>query len=204
MISPSLFSQSCAIFYTGEAPLVAQTDHSALPSFGCSPSRVGRAVAINERDAQDYHRPSTPLYKDFIERDLIDRYDLSSLVTRATVTSVSYGSLHVQGQETLPGFTVTSTLPDGSTEVLGARAVVFAVGPSSRPNVPAVILDALAEAGQPATGDENLPWSEQMIKGQAWCHSAAFALEGFKLFNKGVREKIARGERTTIVVVGGG
>jgi hypothetical protein len=131
-------------------------------------------------------------------------------VTQATVTSVSYGPLHVQGQEVIDGFRVESTLADGTKEVLGAKAVVFAVGPSSRPNIPKVILNALGLSRSNEKGDKeeevdpSLPWSRAAVQGEAWCHSAAFALKEFKFLTKGVGDKIARGVQTTVVVIGGG
>lgn len=41
--------------------------------------------------------------------------------------------------------------------------------------------------------------------GEGWCHSSAFALEGFDFLGQGrVREKLEEGEQVTVVVIGGG
>lgn len=157
---------------------------------------------------QDYYRPSTSLFRSFVEEELVNRYHLSSLVTHSTVTSVSYGPLHIQGEEMMDGFRVESTNADGSKEVLGAKAVVFAVGPSSKPNVPQVVKDALDSAGETAKAsleeDPSAAWRRGDVLGEAWCHSAAFALDGFTFLSKRVRAKIDERKKVTVVVIGGG
>lgn len=160
------------------------------------------AQPINERDRQDYFRPSSALFKSFISSDLIDRYSLSSLVTHSTVTSISYVQLRLEGQTDLfMGFLVHSTNPDGSTSISASKAVVVAPGPSNRPSIPEVIQKALPPSiGREGTG----PWNERENRGENWCHSTAFALPGFTPLDGRLGEKIRRGETTTALVVGGG
>lgn len=166
----------------------------------CCVSSVQRANAHLLR--QDYFRPGSALFRDFIDTELISRYQLSSLVTQATVTSVTYGPIHVQGEDTVEGMRVVSRMPDGSIETIGAKAVVFAVGPSSKPNIPAVISQALPR--HLFDEDPALPWRRDSLQGEAWCHSAAFALEGFKFLSERIQRKVRAGKPTTVVVIGGG
>lgn len=108
----------------------------------------------------------------------------------------------------MDGFRVESTNADGTKEVLGAKAVVFAVGPSSKPNVPQVVKDALESTGEafkaPPEEDHSAAWRRGEVLGRAWCHSAAFALDGFTFLSKRVRTKIDEFKKVTVVVIGGG
>ncbi|KAI5481763.1 FAD binding domain protein [Pseudohyphozyma bogoriensis] len=154
---------------------------------------VGQDTAmINERLREDYFRPSTPLFNSFISTELVERYHLSSLVEHATVTSVTYGPLHIEGQSLEDGFTITSVAPDGTTSTCGAKSVVFAVGATSTPNFPPVVKEALGER------------DEWQLEGRGWCHSAAFATEGFEFPSGELGRRIAEGRQTSMVVVGGG
>ncbi|GAA5827254.1 hypothetical protein JCM11251_001194 [Rhodosporidiobolus azoricus] len=172
-----------------------------------NPARVGRAVTINERSREDYFRPSTPLFRSFIRSDLIDRYSVSPLVTKTTVTSVSYCDIHVRGRGVERGFVVESTRPDGTKEVRGARSAVMAIGPSSRPNVPEVLKVAMPKkeemTGEEA-GEATLPWSKGEICGDNWCHSSAFGMKGCRPMDGPLGDKMRRREATRVVVVGGG
>ncbi|GAA5997241.1 uncharacterized protein JCM10292_000121 [Rhodotorula paludigena] len=169
-----------------------------------TPSRVGRAAMINERDRDDYFRPSTPLFHSFIHSELIDRYHVAPLVSHATVTSVSYGALHVRGRKPSQGFIVESVRPDGTREVRGAKAVAMAIGPSTRPNVPAVIRKALPPMPELLGVGRQAPWNREAICGEGWCHSSAFALPGCRPVDGLLGEKLRRGEPTRAVVIGGG
>ncbi|GAA5888844.1 hypothetical protein JCM6882_002874 [Rhodosporidiobolus microsporus] len=175
-----------------------------------NPGRVGRAVTVNERSREDYFRPSTPLFRSFIRADLIDRYSVAPLVTHTTVTSLAYCDIHVRGRGVEKGFVVESTLPDGTTEVRGARAAVMAIGPSSRPNVPPVLKEAMPPKreetmdGHEEAGGASMPWSKEEICGEAWCHSSAFGLKGCRPMDGPLGDKIRRGEQTRVVIVGGG
>lgn len=165
------------------------------------------AQPINERDRQDYFRPSTRLFNSFISSELIDRYDLSSLVTHSTVTSIFYVPLQLEGQEEQEpflGFLVRSRNPDGTTSTWASKAVAVAPGPSNRPNIPEVIQRALSPSSTTTTTTTTGPWNEDEIKGDNWCHSSAFAIKGFSPLDGRLGEKINKGKMTTAVVVGGG
>ncbi|BGP28498.1 hypothetical protein JCM10296v2_000233 [Rhodotorula toruloides] len=169
------------------------------------PTRIGRAALANERERQDYWRPSSPLFHTFIQDDLVERYVVASLITHATVTSLSYGTIHVVGEEPQQGFVIRSVRPDGTVEVRGAKAVVMAIGPSSMPFVPTVLRAALPSSppcAYPANGPT--PWREEEICGPGWCHSSAFASPGCRPLNGELGEKVRRGGKTHVVVVGGG
>ncbi|GAA5858728.1 hypothetical protein JCM8547_004958 [Rhodosporidiobolus lusitaniae] len=167
------------------------------------PGRVGRAVTINERSREDYFRPSTPMFRSFIQADLIDRYSVAPLVTHTTVTSLRYGTIHVRGRGIEQGFVVESTTPDGRSETRACRAAVMAIGPSSRPNIPEVLKRAMRqEEGEKKM--EGAPWDTSELCGKGWCHSSAFGLKGCRPMEGELGEKVRRGERTKVVVVGGG
>ncbi|EGU13346.1 Proteophosphoglycan ppg4 [Rhodotorula toruloides ATCC 204091] len=169
------------------------------------PTRIGRAPLANERERQDYWRPSTPLFHSFIRDDLVDRYDVASLVTHATVTSLSYGPLHVVGEEPQEGFVVRSVRQDGTVEVRGAKAVVMAIGPSSKPFIPPVLRSALPSSPASAgSASGATPWRQDEVCGPGWCHSSAFAIPGCRPLDSELGEKVRRGEKTHVVVVGGG
>ncbi|GAA5820495.1 hypothetical protein JCM3770_002273, partial [Rhodotorula araucariae] len=169
--------------------------------------RVGRAVMINEREREDYHRPSSALFRAFIRDDLITRYGAAPLVQHATVTSVSYESVHVAGRTPETAFVVRSTRPDGGAdEVRVARAVVMAVGPSGAPNIPRVVRDALpsAPAETAAAGRARAPWRTDNVCGKGWCHSTAFALSGCRPMDGELAARVRAGLPTRVVVIGGG
>ncbi|KAJ8297192.1 hypothetical protein OF846_000425 [Rhodotorula toruloides] len=169
------------------------------------PTRIGRAALANERERQDYWRPSTPLFHSFIQDDLVNRYDVASLVIHTTVTSLSYGPIHVPGEEPQEGFVVRSVRPDGIVEVRGASAVVMAIGPSSKPFIPPVLRIALPPPHPPVRPtDAAIPWRKDDVCGRAWCHSSAFALPGCRPLDGELGERVRTGERTHVVVVGGG
>ncbi|BGP12375.1 hypothetical protein JCM10213_002021 [Rhodosporidiobolus nylandii] len=169
------------------------------------PGRIGRAVAVNERSREDYYRPSTPLFRSFIRSDLIDRYSVAPLVTHTAVTSLTYRPLHIRGRGVEQGFLVESRRPDGTVEFRGARAVTIAIGPSSKPNIPPVLAAALPRLPDMRRPEETgSPWEKSEICGEGWCHSAAFALEGCRPMDEELGAKVRRGERTRVVVVGGG
>ena len=163
---------------------------------------------INERERQDYHRPSTPLFRSFIADDLVSRYSTAPLVAHATVTSVSFGKVHVQGRKVEDGFVVRSRGPDGTEEIRGARAVVLAVGPSEAPNVPRVIREAVSPArDSDSDGDERVdaaPWRKGDISGEGWCHSSAFAVPGLRPMDGPLGARVKQGLPTRVVVLGGG
>jgi len=169
---------------------------------------------INEREREDYHRPSSSLFRSFIQSDLVDRYALAPtsplppLITHTTVTSVSHEVVHVPGREPEQGFVVRSTRPDGTDEVRGARAVVLAIGPSCAPSVPRVIREAAAAAcGAQESASEGPgagPWSKADVCGEGWCHSTAFAIPGCGPMDGPLGERVRQGKPARVVVLGGG
>lgn len=182
----------------------AETRARADPRPG-RPTRIGRAPLANERERQDYWRPSTPLFCSFIHDDLVQRYDVATLVTHATVTSLSYGAVHVNGEGPQQGFVVRSVTPDRTVEVRGAKAVVMAIGPSNKPFVPPILRPALAPPSPSISPvDASTPWPMAELCGPGWCHSSAFAVRGRRPLEGELGEKVRSGEKTHVVVVGGG
>jgi hypothetical protein len=172
---------------------------------------VNGTIPINERDRQDYFRPSTRLFNSFISTDLISRYSLSDLVTQSTVTSIKYTDLQLEGSEEeeeggpFKGFVVESRNRDGSTSTHSAKAVVVAPGPSNVPNIPRVVQQALPSTMATKEDDNDGPWSPNSIRGDNWCHSSAFSLPGFTpLEGTVLGDKVRRGSNTTALVIGGG
>ncbi|GAA5950415.1 hypothetical protein JCM3765_004537 [Sporobolomyces pararoseus] len=183
--------------------------HAKKKKRGQNSPRVNGTVPINERDRQDYFRPSSSLFDSFISSELISRYSLSSLVTHSTVTQISYTMIQIEGEsEPIRGFVVESRDPDGTTSIMAAEAVVVAPGPSNLPNIPQVIRDALPPSrprrvkAEAQTG----PWNENEIRGENWCHSSAFSIGGFSPLNDEslLGQKVQRGEESTALVIGGG
>ncbi|GAA5981399.1 hypothetical protein JCM10908_004095 [Rhodotorula pacifica] len=163
---------------------------------------VGGSNLINERDRQDYQRPSTPLFRDFLQDELVDRYPVPQ-VTHTSVTSVNYGLVHVQGEGPRLGFVVDSIRPDGTPERRAAQAVAMAVGPSSVPTVPTWLHNVSARRS--ADSEEHLdPWRKEAICGSGWCHSSAFAVQGCRPTDGPLGDRVRRGEGTRVCVVGGG
>lgn len=124
-------------------------------------------------------------------------------MTQAEVIDITYGPLHVQDHDVVQGFRVIVRLPSGELETFGSKAVVFAVGPSSKYNIPPAISAALPHNAS-SIPEPGLPWSRSAVQGEAWCHSAAFAMKEFVFLSERVRAKIAKGRSTTVVVIGGG
>lgn len=164
---------------------------------------IGGAPLINERDRRDYQRPSSALFRDFVQDDLVGAYPVPD-VEHTSVTAVSHGSVHVQGEGLRQGFLVESVRPDGSTERRAAQAVVMAIGPSSVPSVPSWLLSATRsqpeERHEPTSG----PWRKEAICGPGWCHSSAFAVPGCRPREGPLGDRIRQGLKTRVCVVGGG
>ncbi|KAL8292269.1 hypothetical protein RQP46_001735 [Phenoliferia psychrophenolica] len=152
--------------------------------------KIGGDALINERSREDYHRPGTALFRAFCEAEIINRYELSNVVSKSTVTSLSYGSLHLVGEEQVDGFVVESVEADGTVVRRGAKRVVIAVGPHSTPNIPQAMRDVVGDDGT--------------TEGDGWCHSSAFARSGFRFPGKALRAAMRARKTTTMVVIGGG
>ncbi|BGP21345.1 hypothetical protein JCM10295v2_000219 [Rhodotorula toruloides] len=169
------------------------------------PTRIGRAALANERERQDYYRPLTSLFHSFIRDDLVNRYNIASLVTHTSVNSLSYGVIHIIGEELQDGFVVRSVNPDGTVEVRGAEAVVMAIGPSNKPFIPPVLRSALPSSPPSAyPAYASTPWRTNDLCGPGWCHSSAFTVPERRPLDGQSGEKVRRSEKTHVVVVGGG
>lgn len=148
---------------------------------------------INERSRQDYFTPSTSLFSSFCQKELISRYSLDSLISKQTVTSLDYSSIHVSGEGIKDGFYLKMTDENGLVSTCGAETVVLSVGIGNK-------------------GNENLPEflfdsnevDRGVNEGKGWFHSSKFSEEVFDFPTKELKEKIARGEEVKMVVVGGG
>lgn len=178
---------------------------------GVRNSSISGTNLINERDRQDYQRPSTALFRKFVQDDLVARYPVPQ-VEHTTVTSVAHGSIHVQGDGPRLGFVIESVRPDGTIERRAAQAVVMAVGPSSVPAIPEWLLRAMTSALPPSASagpepdrrDSKNPWDKAAICGRGWCHSAAFAVPGCRPLEGPLGEKVRRGNPARVCVIGGG
>jgi hypothetical protein len=92
-----------------------------------SSHRSQETTYLDERDRNDFFRPSTPFFSEFCN-DVACRYSIGSIVEKSTVSSVSYCP-----NEAADGgiFTLQT-----STGVKRARNVVFAAGPATPPTIP--------------------------------------------------------------------
>lgn len=162
---------------------------------------VGGSTLINERDRQDYQRPSTPLFRDFIRDELVERYAVPQ-VEHEKVTAVSYGLIHVEGDGLRNGFVIESVDSDGAVRRAAAQAVTMAIGPSSVPAVPTWLVgEATPPGGAQVDAD---PWRKEAICGEGWCHSSAFAVPGCRPLDGPLGRKVAAAQATRACVVGGG
>jgi hypothetical protein len=136
---------------------------------------------LDERDRNDYFRPSQALFKMSCE-DMVERYDLGNLVEQSEVTSISYDpSLSDSG----PGVFTLET----STGRKKARIVVFAVGAALKPSLPRGCPFCGLESTGSVTHAFNRPLSSTKTNSNLPSH---------------VLYKIASKKPTTIIVVGGG
>ncbi|XMA08622.1 hypothetical protein WAI453_001413 [Rhynchosporium graminicola] len=85
--------------------------------------RPQETTYIDERDRHDYFRPSQALFKDYCN-SIVARYDLSNLIQKAEVKSISYSS-------TSSIFTLQTL-----TGIKKARIVVLAIGAAAKPSLP--------------------------------------------------------------------
>jgi hypothetical protein len=155
----------------------------------CSGGRSSQAMApctVDERDRKDYFTPSRGVFGDFVA-GVVGRYNLGlgeggeAVVREEKVEDVKYGVVPqfsaAGGSEKL--FTVRSA----GGGVHYAKAVVLAVGPGNAPCIPA-------------------PFGGIGMKHEAACH--ALTLRGDCGLPKILREKVTKGKRTNVLVVGGG
>lgn len=182
-------------------------------------SNIG--VGINERDRQDYFTPSTKLFRDFIDEDVIKRHGLdadskwkpvqeglveasgqeseSKAVTtvKGEVSSLCYGELHVEGWEILPGFCIETS----SGIKIGAKSCVIAVGPGGKPAVPEVF-NSSKPSKRNVNSSSTIPSSPG--KGQGWCHASTLTSPDYNFPSLQLQDQIKSGQSKTICVVGGG
>ncbi|KAI5287425.1 hypothetical protein KEM52_001588, partial [Ascosphaera acerosa] len=136
-------------------------------------------VEIDERDRKDYYCPPTSLFRDYCA-SVVGRYRLDSdtLVQQAQVTDLAYGVVPESGEPDRKVFTARTA--DGRT--VYAHAVVCAVGPGLR---------------------KNLPWRLSAAEARGAVHSSEIA-RGEAFLPPHVRERVRCGRETDVVVVGGG
>lgn len=105
------------------------------------------------QDRQDYFRPSTNLFFDFVD-SIVDQYDLHNTIQPGHVTNIISANIHIPSSGPLPDPGLVLTLGDG--RIVGAKAVVLAVGINSQPRLPDCI---------PSTGDHITHTGEIPYKG---------------------------------------
>ena len=167
--------------------------------------------AVSERDRKDYFTPSTALFRDFIQSELVQRYGLDNkgkpwstaadalnadkaddgdgrhiALVKGSVAALDWGPLHIKGWDHMDGFSMR--LACGTC--IGAKAVVCATGPGVTPAIPAY----LAAPGPMAT----------QTSGPGWCHSTVLGSPGKDLPPAELVEKERMGAASTLVVIGGG
>lgn len=198
-----------------EIPGVVGTDVSKHKKKKCRQSRGGSGHligstggAINERERRDYYTPSTALFRDFVDEDVIERYGLSKggkwptakaalgckdsgakvippvQTIKGEVTSMEWSELLLEDStkdQTMAGFLLHTS--DGVQ--IGAKAVVSAVGPAGKPSIPAPLQSA--------------SYKDKPLQGPGWCHSAALATAA-QSFPKAP----SHSPSAPLVVIGGG
>ena len=140
---------------------------------------------LDERDRNDYFRPSQALFKRYCE-DVVERYALGELVEKSEVTSISYAASLIDSG---PGVFTLET----STGVKKACIVVFAVGAALKPSLP---------SGCPFCGLETTGGVTH-----AFMHSSpspSIKVRTRTNLPEHVLRKIATKTQTDIIVVGGG
>lgn len=149
---------------------------------------------INERDRQDYFAPSRKLFNDYIDKELVERYDSGQLVCQGRATDLTWldGQLHVHGAGLTSGFHVRVQPADPSLppKEVGAKSVVLAMGPAGTPNIPDFL--------QPLRTAPN--------RGHGWCHTSMFAQNPSQLEfpPPEVREKVKQKQALKLLIIGGG
>lgn len=167
-----------------------------------------RQPHINLRDVSDYFTPSTKLFHDFIQEDVISRFSLNDIVQHGTVSSIRYldptsDRHYTNSLPTLPSSQKSNASDDEFDEPhfaivtadgrkFKARAVLMSIGPGCIPNVPSYLRD---------------PAARTVFNGQGWCHTAAFLQPSFQFPPRNelaLQQRLSEGERPTVVIIGGG
>ncbi|KAH6895983.1 hypothetical protein B0T10DRAFT_479255 [Thelonectria olida] len=134
-------------------------------------------IAINLRERNDYHTPSTPLFHDHC-KSVFDRYKLANnTVCKESVKHIDYGVVKRISIDDEKLFTVTSNKVRRY-----ARAVVLAVGPANTAQIPRI-------PGMPSV--ETLPQT---------CHSMHIPVFPAPV----VQGRILARRPTNVLIVGGG
>lgn len=185
--------------------------------------------AVNERERKDYFTPSTKLFRDFVEEDVVKRYGLSTegnwptaasflqqcsqTGTQPTSTSLSSSpALTLKGEVCSMHWANLNVEDEESVDgfylkttdgaCIGAKAVVSATGPAGKPSFPeALQTGAKSLAQQPLRPDQKPHPPGSHLYGPGWCHSAALALPTVQFPPSWSGQEPS--ERT-LVVVGGG
>lgn len=185
--------------------------------------------AVNERERKDYFTPSTELFHDFIEEDVVRRYGLSTrgdwpearkalrrsskLLEGALDTLESASpALTVKGEVCSMSWSELNVEDEDCTEgfylkttdgaEFGAKAVVSGAGPAGQPSIPQALKNgSTSVAQQPLSSGHAIHPAGSHLHGKGWCHSAALALPEVQFPPASVTSK--RSE-TTLLVVGGG
>ncbi|KAI5300050.1 hypothetical protein KEM55_000308 [Ascosphaera atra] len=137
-----------------------------------------REVEIDERDRKDYFCPSSSLFEDYCD-SIARRYHLdpNTMIQKGQVSDIQYDIFVESGISDRKTFLVRTS--DGRT--FYAKAVVCAVGPGLQ---------------------KLMPWKLTPEEEGGGCHSSE--LKPGEFLPVHLQEKIKKGHRTDVVVVGGG
>ncbi|KAK4150361.1 hypothetical protein C8A00DRAFT_46218 [Chaetomidium leptoderma] len=149
-------------------------------------------IPINERDRNDYFNPSQALFSDHCSH-VVGRYGLQKgLVHKERVLDISFApvpGVSAAGDDKL--FTVRS-----DKGIRYAHVVILAVGPGNKPRIPTIPRtlrpSSSCAATPPAASETSCP--------PQVCH--AMQIRDFP--DQVVRQRIAAGQHTNVIVIGGG
>lgn len=132
---------------------------------------------LDERDRNDYFRPSQALFKNFC-KDITARYSIEDIVEKSEVKHISYGA------STFPSSMANMFTINTSTGIKRSRIVIFAAGAALKPTLPS-----------------DCPFRGLEKEGSVMHAFAKAAEHGLP---EHVLRKIKRHQSTNVVVVGGG
>ncbi|CAH7681885.1 hypothetical protein PPACK8108_LOCUS14552 [Phakopsora pachyrhizi] len=145
---------------------------------------------INERERSSYARPTSKVFKEFCESELVERYNLNSVLHKEEVVELNYGILHIKTEGHGRGFSVTCK----GGKKYGAKYVLMAIGGQEIPRIPDFLKDFTE-----ASVDKS---DRKTHQGPGWCHSRCFSYGGTEEFKRAV--KISSTTGSSVVVIGGG
>ncbi|CCG84279.1 protein of unknown function [Taphrina deformans PYCC 5710] len=130
---------------------------------------------FNERDRQDYFNPSSKVFRAFCD-SVVARYSLQNMIKQDTVVDIDYVPIHERhvGPRS-PHFALTLLC---HSHKLYTKALVLAPGMGGQPNL--------------------VPQLEHQPRLGAWCHSSDLLRTVFPPAH------MTQGERSTMMVIGGG